>query len=102
MQYQGRNALDAATLDRFVGAVISVDYDRKLEEMLVPNPDLTLRVWALRDKVAELGLRRIVGTRALLATAALHQTGHTIEQSIKALMVGWSEDEIRKVGRVWA
>jgi len=99
--YQGRNALDGATLDRFIGAVIEVDYDRKLEETLVPDPDITLRIWAMREKVEQYGLNRLVGTRALLAVAKLHQSGLSLRESIQALLVGWTDDEKRKIGEVW-
>ncbi len=101
MVYQGRNALDGATLNRFTGAVIPVDYDRGLEEALVPDPDITLRIWAIRDKVEQLKLRRICGTRELLAVARLHKAGMSLKDAIQSILVGWTEDEKRKIGEVW-
>lgn len=97
MQYQGRNALDAATLDRFVGSIITVDYDRKLEERLVPEQEITLRIWEMRDRIMKLGIRRIMGTRALLNAAALFRSGESISDSLTALTIGWTPDEITKV-----
>lgn len=99
--YCARNALDAATRDRFTGATIMVDYDRKLEGMLVPDADITLRVWAIREKVAELGLQQVVGTRALLAVAINRQAGMTLKAAIQSIMVDWTADEKRKIGEVW-
>ena len=97
LAYQGRNALDAATLDRFVGATITVDYDQKLEEKLVPEADLTLRIWEMRKRLNSLKLRRILGTRALLAAAYLYRSGESLRNSIDAILVGWSDDEKNKV-----
>jgi cobaltochelatase CobS len=101
--YVGRNALDAATLDRFVCAQIEVDYDRRIEAQLAASiagdsaaAALDL-VWAMRDKARAARLRRIVGTRMVQAVAMLHSAGMSIEDCRKAATVGWTADEIRKV-----
>lgn len=98
-QYVGRNQLDAAFLDRFVGATIEVEYDRDLEAGLVGDAHICARVWQIRDKVAELKLRRVVGTRFLLAVARLVKgAGETMGNALLACTVGWTEDERTKVG----
>jgi cobaltochelatase CobS len=97
MKYQGRNALDGATLDRFVGAIIPVDYDRELEAKLVPEETIRAQVWAMRDRVEQLNLRRIVGTRALIAVAKHVRSGKTLKQAVSRITVGWTSDEVSKV-----
>jgi MoxR-like ATPase len=97
-QYVGRNQLDAAFLDRFVGTMIEVDYDRDLERELVGDDSICVRVWSIRDRVSEQKLRRIVGTRFLLNVARMVQGGWTIERALRRATAGWTTDELSKVG----
>lgn len=97
LQYVGRNPLDAATLDRFAGAIVTVDYDKDLERQLVPEENITSLVWDMRERAEKLKIRRIIGTRSLLAVAALVRSGETFKSSIEAIVVGWTQDEITKV-----
>jgi MoxR-like ATPase len=97
-QYVGRNQLDASTLSRFACAVIEVEYDEKLEAALVADRKVLDRVWDIRKKVTKLGLRRVVGTRELLAVARLVHSGETLSMAIAALMTGWTDDEVSKTG----
>ncbi len=98
-QYVGRNQLDAAFLDRFVGTTIEVDYDRDLESSLVGDAHICARVWEIRSKAADLKLRRVVGTRFLLSvTRLVKSAGETIKDALMACTVGWTADERAKVG----
>lgn len=89
-----RNQLDAATLDRFVGAVVTVDYDETLEKALV-DPDVFYAVKQVRDKLTENASRRVWGMRVMLATARMHANGVSIPDAIKECMVGWSDQDRR-------
>lgn len=95
--YVGRNPIDAASLDRFSASTIIVDYDMDLEEKLVPEDDIRLPLWSMREKTFTNKIRRIVGTRALLSVAALVRSGLPIKQAFEALVVGWTRDEVSKV-----
>lgn len=97
-QYVGRNQLDASTLDRFVGAMVTVDYDRDLEGALAGHPALCARVWEVRKKAEEAKLRRIVGTRFLLSARRLVAAGDTVEEAVRECLEGWTEQEKAKVG----
>lgn len=98
-QYVGRNQLDAAFLDRFVGSVIEVDYDRDLEKSLIGDNALCERVWSVRDKARTMGLRRVVGTRFLMSVARLVKgAGETVGAALTACTVGWTADERSKAG----
>ena len=104
-QFVGRNALDAATLDRFVCATIQVDYDESIEEQIVianvANEKLGIQflswVWDTRKKARETRLRRTVGTRLVLTGAKLLANGFTLTEVKENFFQGWSEDEKRKV-----
>ena len=63
LQYVGRNALDAATLDRFDN--IFFDYDRKLESALYPKEDVLKFMWEFRDAVLKCKIPHVVSTRGI-------------------------------------
>lgn len=63
LQYVGRNALDAATLDRFDN--IFFDYDRHLEECLYPNDEVLRFMWSFRDAVLKTKIPHVVSTRGI-------------------------------------
>jgi MoxR-like ATPase len=62
MQYQGRNPLDAASLDRFAYEV--VDYDPALEIQIYGNHPWIKYVQKVRGAIAQLRLDHIVSMRA--------------------------------------
>lgn len=77
-QYVGRQQLDAATLDRFVG--IDWDYDESLESKLgASQPDWVLYVWALRKAADKLGIKRVFGTRRIQQGTALLDDGENLD-----------------------
>lgn len=63
LQYVGRNALDAATLDRFDN--IFFDYDRKLESALYPKEDVLEFMWSFRDAILSTKIPHVVSTRGI-------------------------------------
>lgn len=97
--YAGRNQLDAATLDRFVGSTITVDYDRDMEAALVGDAHICATVWGVRDKVNNARMRRIVGTRFLLSVTRLVKgAGFTMADALTHCTEGWTDDERSKAG----
>ena len=63
LQYVGRNALDAATLDRFDN--IFFDYDTNLEKNLYPNDEVLEFMWSFRNAVYQSRIPHIVSTRGI-------------------------------------
>lgn len=98
MLYCGRNQLDAAVRDRFVGGCMLVEYDAKLEEQLVPEAAFRSPFWEIREKIFEHKLRRVWGTRTLIRGAKLWRHGKSLQETFKALTVGFSQDECTKIG----
>ena len=98
--YAGRNQLDGATLDRFV--VIEMTYDAALEDDMGKAAGFTnanMRAFfALREKVANAGLLRVISTRALRKTISNVQCGMPFDAALQDLTTGWSKDEKQRVG----
>jgi energy-coupling factor transporter ATP-binding protein EcfA2 len=98
MLYCGRNQLDAAVRDRFVGGMLFVDYDADLETTLVPEQEYRAAFWEIRQRVFEHKLRRIWGTRTLLRGAKLYRAGYSLSETFKVLTCGFTQDELNKIG----
>jgi len=97
-QYVGRNQLDGATLDRFVVGQIEVDYDKRIEERMVPASVLDWG-WRVRSAIYQHGLRRTLSTRTLLNIASREAVGGTPARWKKSFFSGWKEDELEKIGK---
>ena len=96
-QYVGRNALDAATLDRFRCGMITMDYSAPVEEALVDGDVLT---WGrnIRSKIKAHKLFRIMSTRVMLDLSkmkAAYEWGE--EDWNESYFADWSADERRLV-----
>jgi len=92
-QYCGNNQLDGATLDRFAGAFLPVDYDREYERQY--DAEVCQYVWRLRDAIATHKLRRIASTRSIITGDKLKAAG----LDWRAMLVAtWTPDERRLAG----
>jgi len=103
-QYVGRNALDAATLDRFVLATLFVNYDTDLENDLavsslgeVKANELLAWVGCLRGRVEYNRLRRVISTRLVVNATKAMARGCSLAEVKKRFFVDWSKDEVAKV-----
>jgi hypothetical protein len=95
--YVGRNALDGATLDRFV--IEMMDYDADLEATLCPEGEIRNAVYALRQKVADHKLRRIVGTRTLrMVRSLVLGVGDSIPDALKVATANWNDADRKLCG----
>lgn len=94
-----RNQLDAASLERFLGATFEVSYDRKMERALCDNKELLQECWRIRDIVISLNMRRTWGTRAILRAAQWMAAGLSMKAAIRTVLGdGWSQDDLSKIG----
>ena len=80
IEYTARNALDAATLDRFGTGLVPMDYSTKVEEMLVAPIVLT---WGrrVRTSIKNHRIKRFLSTRRL------------IRFTIQTQVLGWGRNE---------
>lgn len=84
-QYVGRNALDGASLDRFVS--ISFDYDESLEKELYPNKNILEFVWEARKKAFENHIRHIFSTRTIKYAYEMEEAGFEIDTIIQSVFI---------------
>lgn len=91
--YIGNNQLDAATLDRFVGGFINVDYNKKYESENFDS-EVVEYIHNLRLLIESNGFRRIASTRTIIACDTLKKAGLPWRDSAIAQ---WSEEEKRTV-----
>lgn len=101
MEYVGRNQLDAAFLDRFVGGIVYVDYDRDREQAIANAHGidyLASSIWRIRENVQRSKIRRPISTRWFLnlgrfASVATEISGKDL---VARAMKGWSDTEVAK------
>lgn len=95
-QYVGRNALDAATLDRFRAGMIHMDYSAEVEGALV---DTEVLAWGrrVRECIYRHQLRRIMSTRVMLdLTKMAEACDWKRDQWERAYFADWSREELEK------
>lgn len=95
--YVGRAALDAATLDRFVGAKFEIGYDQALEARILDDSQLRAKLFAIRDALTRNKIKRLISTRAMVAAARLKAAGLTTPEIIEELLIDWTPEERAKV-----
>lgn len=101
-QYVGRNALDAATLDRF--ATVEIDYDRDTERELVgPYLNGSSAKWldaveTMRSNAESGAIRTVVSTRGVVDVAKLVHAGIPVDQAVTSRIAkGLGADQTRKL-----
>lgn len=96
MVYVGRNALDGATLDRFV--TIQFDYDEEVEKQLAYDNDLYTFIKELRNAIKEASLRYIVSMRATINASKMLEIGIDINEILKTTIVkNMSRDDLNVI-----
>ncbi len=98
-QYHGRNALDAATLDRMGGgaAVIEVGYSARIEEAISAPKDALEWVRETRESIDRNKIRRVLSTRFLAACARATRAGINWTRLRERYLASWKPDERSKV-----
>ena len=92
---------DVAYVDRFIGAVLPVDYDHAYEAKVVANVPMGAEylAWSriIRGRVlADAKCGRVVSTRWIQSGALLLKAGATLAETREAMLVGWTPDEITR------
>lgn len=97
-QYVGRNALDAATLDRFV--FMEWPYDEELELSMIPEQfvEWVDLVQCYRKAVDQMQIKMIISPRASLNGYVLLDEGFDLEKTeMMAIWKGLDPENIKKV-----
>jgi len=96
--YTARNALDAATLDRFRIGMITVDYSATLEEKLI-DPEILIWGLLIREKIKNHKLKKIMSTRLLIDATDMLNVGWGIHEIEESYFADWSREEKLVIGR---
>lgn len=95
--YSGRNALDAATMDRFRCGIVPMDYSSVVESALI-NPELLIWGRAVRDCIKRHKMRKIMSTRLLLdGTKMMARKQWPISKIENSYFSDWSQEEIKLI-----
>jgi len=101
VKYIGRNALDAATLDRFVQVMI--DYDEDLEREIAGQYGSSGLAWCeriheYRKWAKEHSIDHVLSTRAIKDGAMMLAAGFTLEQVLSMRVFrGLGPDQVAKI-----
>lgn len=94
--YAGRERLDEAFLDRFRAGRVFVSYDTKFERSVV-DPEILAWGWAVRKKIEDLRMSRVMSTRFLLDSTKLLAVGETLADIKSAFFLDWKAEDRAKV-----
>ncbi|NDG85583.1 MAG: hypothetical protein EBX52_11195 [Proteobacteria bacterium] len=97
-EYVGRSKLDTAFMSRFSLAKQFIGYDVELERSLCPNSTLLERMHDIRKRIEENKIRRLCGTREVVAAAKLNAAGFTEDEIIRELSIDWTPEDRAKCG----
>jgi cobaltochelatase CobS len=94
VQYVGRNAIDAATLNRFV--VMYWDYDEALETAVAGMPSWSKYVQECREETKRRGINYLITPRASILGAAALKTGIPLKDVIDNVLFPNLDPEVRR------
>jgi MoxR-like ATPase len=97
-EYVGRSKLDAAFMSRFALARQFIGYDVDLERSICPNSTLLDLMHYIRKQIESNKIRRLCGTREVVAAAKLNAAGFTVDEIIRELTIDWTPEERSKCG----
>lgn len=96
LEYIGRNALDAATLDRFDN--IFFDYDTTLEKNLYPNDTVLNFMWSFRNAIYKSKILHIVSTRGIGKVYKKEINGFPVDITLESNIVkNLDQDDINVI-----
>ena len=105
MEYVGRNRLDSAFLDRFIGSTIELEYDNRVEGEIAKSylgaeeaRPVLKRYWSIRKRLEEMNIRRIWSTRGLEKMCRALAAGKDMAIVLDRHTRGWTQDEKNKAG----
>jgi hypothetical protein len=94
IQYVGRNAIDAATLNRFV--VIYWDYDEALETVITGLPTWSQYVQACRAEIKKRGVNFLITPRASISGAKALRAGIPMEAVLENILFPNLDPDIKR------
>lgn len=91
--YNGRNRIDAATINRFSAGWIKMDFDPEIEKFLCPDRDLLKILWEIRSWLKERQSSEIISTRTIEYAYNNKVKGNMSNEEIfNSVVCVWSDD----------
>lgn len=90
--YNSRNALDAASMDRFRMGTVEMDYSPKVEEKLIDRDVLSIGR-LIRNLITTRSLRKILSTRFMLDATKMKKAGWSLKEIFESYSKDWSKEE---------
>jgi len=102
--YSSRNRMDMATVDRFLGAILKVDFDTDLERKLIQEPLALQVLWGFRKYLNDSGLTDDfnASTRLGIKLAKRAAAGHSLDTLVAQATILLTEDQQRDAAQVIA
>lgn len=90
--YTGRNRLDAATLRRFAGSQIAVDYNLDIEATICPDKQLRKALQDARQTLNNSNSPEIISTGCIKNAYDLVSNGVAFKDVANSLSLAWPDD----------
>lgn len=90
--YNSRNALDAASMDRFRMGTVEMNYSEKVENALIDKDVLQIGR-KIRNLINKRNMRKILSTRFMLDATKMRKAGWTMKQIFESYSKDWSVEE---------
>lgn len=90
--YNSRNALDAASMDRFRMGTVEMDYSEKVELKLIDRDVLSIGR-LIRHLINSRSLRKILSTRFMLDATKMKKAGWSLKDIFDSYSKDWSKEE---------
>ncbi len=99
MIYCGRNALDGASLNRFVP--IYIDYDKDLEENLVSDTSILPLYWEVRNAINKNKIHHVISTRNIVEANKMKRASMFSNEEIfdYTIIQSLTDDDLRVIAK---
>ena len=92
-QYNSRNKIDSATLNRFASGYVIIDYCPQIEKAVCPDKRIRETLQEVRGRMVESGVERIISYREMQNCYSEFLMIGDREQAIEGVFTAWAEDD---------
>ena len=97
-QYNSRNKIDSATLNRFASGYVVIDYCPQIEKAICPDKRIRETLQEVRGRMVDCGIERIISYRELQNCYSEYLMTGNREEAIDSVFTAWGEDDRENVG----
>ena len=92
-QYNSRNKIDSATLNRFASGYVVIDYCPQIEKKVCPDKTIRETLQEVRNRMQENGVERIISYREMQNCYSEYLMTGDRDAAINGVFVAWAEDD---------